>query len=111
MSTPPSSPPILCPQCINDTGGDVVCCKFANTTDPLCCWCHFLVLGPGQWQKQLTMAQHWHDGSGDRMMVSCWCLFGGSVGCVSDWTWLMAGNDGEKEEDNDTYGTKNGVNV
>eukprot|EP00957_Ditylum_brightwellii_P057217 4335667-Ditylum_brightwellii.AAC.1 len=32
--------------------------------------------------------------------------FGGNVDCVSDWIWLTAGVD-DKEEDGNTYGTKN----
>eukprot|EP00957_Ditylum_brightwellii_P096201 7328579-Ditylum_brightwellii.AAC.1 len=62
-------------------------------------------------QDSGSSGQHWRSIA----MVSVWLVLGGfgaSVGCVSDWTWLTAGNEEEEEEeDNDAYGTKNGVNA
>eukprot|EP00957_Ditylum_brightwellii_P024164 1821738-Ditylum_brightwellii.AAC.1 len=84
-------------------GSNVVYCNFARTADPLCHWCNFLVLGPGQWQQQLTVFHHCH---------GKWIVLGGlggSVGIVSSvfsWTQLAADNGDDDNDDNDTYDTK-----
>ena len=67
--TPPTSPPPPSHQyCayneLMTQGGNVFCCGFAYTADLLRCWCHFLVLGPGEWHQCLTTALHCHGGSG-----------------------------------------------
>mmetsp|Transcript_27256 Transcript_27256/g.39487 ORF Transcript_27256/g.39487 Transcript_27256/m.39487 type:complete len:116 (+) Transcript_27256:302-649(+) len=57
-------------------GDNVACCGFARTTDPPRRWCHFLILGPGEWHQRLTTAlrRHGGGGSGGGTIVSCWCL-------------------------------------
>ena len=62
MSPPPPSPPIWCSRCIIDAGDNVACCSFVRATDPLHHWCHFLVLGPGEWHQHLTMTLRCHGG-------------------------------------------------
>eukprot|EP00957_Ditylum_brightwellii_P008190 619830-Ditylum_brightwellii.AAC.1 len=37
-------------------GDNVTCCDFACAIDPLRWWCHFLVLGPGEWHQCLATA-------------------------------------------------------
>eukprot|EP00957_Ditylum_brightwellii_P155711 11854676-Ditylum_brightwellii.AAC.1 len=51
-------------------GGNVACCGFSRAIDLLRRWCHFLVLGPGEWHQHLMMALHRHGDGG--AIVSCW---------------------------------------
>eukprot|EP00957_Ditylum_brightwellii_P199220 15186847-Ditylum_brightwellii.AAC.1 len=96
-------------------GDNVVCCCFAHAADHLRHWCHFLILGPGEWHQRLVMVLRCHDGGGDRTMVSYWCLW---FGVVWGQCWLClwfdttyGNNYNDDDNDDNAHGTKNGVNA